>query len=225
VTLTAIPDSGSGFVGWEGACTGIGNCVVNMTGDSTVTAIFQVPTFIDVPANHPFFGYIETVYDRGITTGYQDGTYRPSDKVTRAAMAAFIIRSVYGEDFIYPETPYFTDVLPSTNQFFKYIQEMREENITTGCTATEYCPSSNVSRQAMAAFIIRALEGEPPSDYCESGSAFTDVPTTSQFCKYIKRFSELGITTGCTATEYCPFNNVTRAAMAAFLSRAFLEMP
>jgi hypothetical protein len=74
----------------------------------------------------------------------------------------------------------------------------------------------------MAAFIVRALEGEPPSDYCDTGLGFTDVETTSAFCKYIKRLSELNITQGCTPGMYCPANNVLRDQMAAFLARAFL---
>lgn len=48
VTLTAEPnDDGSTFVGWSGACTGTGRCVVAMDGDKFVTAMFtrmEAPT-------------------------------------------------------------------------------------------------------------------------------------------------------------------------------------
>jgi hypothetical protein len=41
VTLTATPASaGSAFLGWGGACTGIGACVVTMSESQTVTATF-----------------------------------------------------------------------------------------------------------------------------------------------------------------------------------------
>ncbi|MCL2184196.1 MAG: hypothetical protein FWB85_12095 [Chitinispirillia bacterium] len=41
VTLTASPNSGYTFTGWEGACTGNGECVVTMTQERTVTARFE----------------------------------------------------------------------------------------------------------------------------------------------------------------------------------------
>ena len=41
VTLTATPDSGWRFVGWEGACQGSGACTVTLTTDTQVRAVFR----------------------------------------------------------------------------------------------------------------------------------------------------------------------------------------
>ena len=49
--------------------------------------------FTDVNENHPFFDDIEWMADTGISTGYEDGTYRPGDPVTRQAMSAFLHRA------------------------------------------------------------------------------------------------------------------------------------
>jgi hypothetical protein len=59
----------------------------------------------------------------------------------------------------------FTDV-PADHQFHPEISIFKETNITSGCTATMFCPQDVVKRQAMAAFIDRALglvvrPGEP----------------------------------------------------------------
>jgi hypothetical protein len=41
ITLTASPDTGSVFDGWSGSgCSGTGDCVLTMTADTTVTALF-----------------------------------------------------------------------------------------------------------------------------------------------------------------------------------------
>lgn len=40
VTLTATPAGGATFLGWGGACSGTGPCVVTMNGNQTVTATF-----------------------------------------------------------------------------------------------------------------------------------------------------------------------------------------
>jgi hypothetical protein len=105
--------------------------------------------------------------------------------------------------------------------FCSHIARMAQLGITFGCSAGLYCPLGLVSREQMAIFLVRAVEGDPDPNLCASGSPFTDVPTNSQFCPHIKRAKELGITAGCTATTYCPAVNVNRAQMAMFLTRAF----
>ena len=48
--------------------------------------------FRDVPRSHAFADEIAWMSQRGITTGYDDGTYRPGAPVTRQAMSAFMRR-------------------------------------------------------------------------------------------------------------------------------------
>ncbi len=43
VTLTAVPNASSTFIGWTGACGGTGACVLAMNVDQTVNAIFDLP--------------------------------------------------------------------------------------------------------------------------------------------------------------------------------------
>jgi DNA-binding beta-propeller fold protein YncE len=50
------------------------------------------PTFSDVPTTHPFYDEIEWMARRGVSTGYPDGTYRPTVAVSRQSMAAFVAR-------------------------------------------------------------------------------------------------------------------------------------
>ena len=46
----------------------------------------------DVSPSHWAYNYIKWLYDNGITTGYPDNTYRPSNTVQRDEMAAFLQR-------------------------------------------------------------------------------------------------------------------------------------
>ncbi len=119
----------------------------------------------------------------------------------------------------------FSDV-PTTNYYYNYILAIYNNRITVGCLQNplSYCPSQYVTREQMAAFIIRAKEGEPATDYCGTTPPFNDVPVTNNFCRYIKRLKELNITRGCVDGNYCPSQYVTREQMAAFLARAFLGM-
>ncbi|OEU77501.1 MAG: hypothetical protein BA872_08305 [Desulfobacterales bacterium C00003060] len=48
--------------------------------------------FWDVPPTHTFFREINNLARSGVTTGWPDGSFRPSWSVTREAMAAFMSR-------------------------------------------------------------------------------------------------------------------------------------
>lgn len=176
--------------------------------------------FSDVPPVHPWIDYIFLLNRFGVTIGCRESplAYCPGDTVTQAQMAAFIIRALYGENFAYPATPYFTDV-PASNSLFKYVQKMRDLNINPGCGGSFFCPNSTVSRGQMAIYIARALYGE--SYAFPALARFGDVPPSDLLFKYVQKIWEIGVTQGCTASNYCPGNPVTREQMAAFLSRSF----
>jgi hypothetical protein len=191
-----------------------------------------VVSFVDVPPGYWAEYFIENIYCNSITSGCLTSPllkYCPESNVTRAEMAVFIIRSMVAagllpSNFSYPTNPYFTDV-PSSHWAFKFIQKMRELGITGGCTATTYCPNNPVTRKEMAVFITVAL-GESPAASCTG--MFNDVSAGTvgdTFCRYIEKFAILGITAGCSSNPplYCPDNPVTRAQMAVFLTKGFLE--
>jgi hypothetical protein len=116
----------------------------------------ETPYFSDVPAGHWAFKYIQKMYEDGITTGYADGTYRPAQNVLRSQMAAFIVRGIFGEEFTYNTTPYFTDV-PASHGAFKYIQKVSEEAIAIGYSNGTYRPLQNLNRAQMAAISGKAF--------------------------------------------------------------------
>ena len=98
------------------------------------------------------------------------------------------------------------------------------DDITRGCGGGRYCPDRSVTREEMATFLTRAL-GLPSS----SSHRFRDVPEGSTHARGINALSASGITRGCnppTNDRFCPTEPVTRAEMAAFLTRALdLQAP
>lgn len=77
------------------AAVGVGGVIVGAVLASTLfvgIAIGGGVGFVDVSPSHPFSTEINAIADAGITTGFQDGTYRPGEPVTRQAMAAFMLR-------------------------------------------------------------------------------------------------------------------------------------
>jgi hypothetical protein len=133
-------------------------------------------------------------------------------------MAAFIIRALGEFNPPTPATQRFVDVPPS-NSFYAFIDQMAIRQITLGCGPGMYCPRDVVTRDQMAALIIRGLgELNPP---VPATQRYSDVPPTNPFYRFIDRMAVLGITQGCGGSSYCPGMPVTRGQMAAFLVRAF----
>ena len=114
----------------------------------------------------------------------------------------------------------FTDV-DDNNVFQADICWLAQEGITLGCNPPvndKFCPTGNVTRGQMAAFLVRAL------GYTDDGGGnlFVD-DDDSVFESNIDRLGTAGVTLGCnppTNDKFCPLDNVTRQQMAAFLRRA-----
>ncbi|HEX5696225.1 MAG TPA: N-acetylmuramoyl-L-alanine amidase [Acidimicrobiia bacterium] len=101
------------------------------------------------------------------------------------------------------------------------IEAIAADGITSGCNPpanNRYCPGQTVTRGQMAAFIVRALDLAPAPD-----DLFTD-DEGHIFEAAIDSLAAAGITVGCNPPandRFCPDRPMTRAEMAAMLTRAF----
>ena len=97
---------------------------------------------------------INALANAGIAMGYEDGTFRPTQTMSRAHMAAFLVRAyrldLGGADaFNDDEGAYFENE----------INALAAAGITEGCNPPandHFCPRSEVTRGQMAAFLHRA---------------------------------------------------------------------
>ena len=112
----------------------------------------------------------------------------------------------------------FLDV-PTSQQFYAFIENIFHNGITGGCGGGNYCPVSSTTRAQMAAFLLKAKHG---AAYVPPGCTgiFADVPCPSLYGAWIEELAAEGITGGCGGGNYCPGNPVTRAQMSAFLLKA-----
>jgi hypothetical protein len=115
----------------------------------------------------------------------------------------------------------FLDV-PESDLFYTAIGKLSARAVTLGCGAGNYCPDESVTREQMAAFIIRALgDFNPPPP---TSQRFLDVPPSNPFYAFIEQMAVRQITLGCGGGNYCPAHPVLREQMAAFLIRAVGEL-
>ena len=163
---------------------------------------------------------IEAIAAAGITRGCNPpfvDRFCSTDAVTREAMAAFLVRAL---DLQVNNHPGFADV-SLDNIFIEDIGRLATAGITLGCSPAGdiFCPKDLVTREAMAAFLVRALGLD-----INNHPGFVDVPLDNIFVEDIGRLATAGITLGCSAAGdlFCPKAAVSREAMAAFLDRALL---
>ena len=52
------------------------------------------PHFSDVPESQTFYPFVETAYNRGIISGYADGTFRPGNNATRGQISKIVYQAI-----------------------------------------------------------------------------------------------------------------------------------
>jgi len=186
--------------------------------------------FDDLPLDYWAYSYVRAAVDAQIVKGYDDGTYHPTDPVTRAQMAVYVSRALASGDSGVPEftgAPTFTDV-PTGYWALKYIEYAVDEQVVTGYSPTSYAPETEVDRGQMAVFIARAIA--TPTDRPDLTSytpptvaTFPDVPTSFWAYKFVEYIAdpERGVTQGYPDTKYHPEYTCTRDQMAVYVARAF----
>ncbi len=192
------------------------------TGTARTWTLHLGDSFTDVPRSDWAYRYVETIFHNGVTLGCGGSNYCPLSLLTRAEMAVLLLRAEHGPGWTPPSASgtVFTDV-PIDYWAAPFIEQFKAEGITLGCGPTTYCPESTMTRTEMAIFLIRAKHGSgwvPPES---TGTVFTDVPIDHWAGDYIEALAAEGITLGCGPQLYCPDGFVTRAEMAAFLTRTF----
>ena len=183
-------------------------------------------SFADVPVDHPFYALIENLVHNGVTAGCAGGGYCPADGVTRAQMAVFLLKARSGAD-VRPRAGDRNRLLRRRPPWIRSrpgSKSSRAKAATGGCGGGLFCPNNTVTRQQMAVFLLKALEGStyvPPA--CTG--VFDDVPCTpgTGFSDWIEELADRGITGGCSVTPplYCPTNPNNRGQMAVFLTKMF----
>jgi PKD repeat protein len=187
-------------------------------------------TFSDVAVNYWAMHQILACVDAGIVQGYPDGTYRPTQQVTRGQMAVYIARAlvVPSGDAAIPDPeppPSFSDV--ADHWAYKWIEYAVSQNVVQGYPDGTYRPDLTVDRGQMAVYVARALVApsgdagvpDPPEE-----PTFPDVTSTNAWAwcyPHVEFIADEGVTQGYDDGTYRPAVIVSRDQMAVYVQRAF----
>jgi len=127
-------------------------------GSSFVPPVVGPSTgFGDVAIDYWAAAWIKQLAVEGITSGCSNGNYCPTETVTRAQMAVFLLKAEHGSTYNPPAaTGIFTDV-PIGYWADKWIEQLSAEGVTSGCGTGLYCPDADVTRAQMAVFLVKTF--------------------------------------------------------------------
>ncbi len=114
--------------------------------------------FADVPCNGFADNYVEQLFRDGVTSGCPFPNYCRNASVTRAQMAVFLLRGMFGAGYSPPPATgtVFLDV-PQNYWAAGFIEQLAAEGITSGCGGGNYCPEDPITRAQMAVFMANAF--------------------------------------------------------------------
>ncbi|MCI8970929.1 MAG: surface layer protein [Oscillibacter sp.] len=163
--------------------------------------------------------YCDFLYSSGISGGYDDGTFRPDDLLTRLDFSVMLYNALKLDPAKYAEVVLpFEDLDQIPEQALSALRALYKEGIVTGTAGTNgtlfFNPSGSLTRAQAAAMIGRSQE----KGYALADLSFTDtaqIPGYASF--YIRTMAAQGILSGYADGTFRPQASITRGQMAKIL--------
>ncbi|MBP1989124.1 S-layer homology domain-containing protein [Paenibacillus eucommiae] len=161
--------------------------------------------------------YIALSGKLGLLNGVGEEGYAPAKYVTRAEVAATLVRLL---NLPVPEKANnsFTDVADGS-WYAGYITTVKEQGIVEGVDKGIFSPNQTITREQLALMLTRGL-GLPSSD--AKPSKFKDLNKAASTSVYaLEAVVQAGIMNGTDDTHFAPQSPVTREMLAAVVVRAY----
>jgi beta-N-acetylglucosaminidase len=180
--------------------------------------------------DHYFETDMRVLIHKGILSGYGDGIYLPNKPVTRAEFASFLVRaldlkSMGSAEFSVAqvsESTTFTDV-DTGDWYYSPIMVASSHKLVGGYPNGSFGPNKKISRQEMAAMIMRAINSKgvvsekAPLDFKDNSEI------KSMFHDPVQRLLYLGIMSGKKDNKgnlyFAPLDSTTRGETSAVINR------
>ncbi len=216
VKVTA--DEGWVFAGWsKDGKTVIDLKDVKVTGAMKLIAVYEKDDKIVIPDSVPddlrFLQVSKEEISGGYVNGYQDGTFRPDNAITRAEVAAIVAKTINyekEEGKSYTNTP-FGDVARS-EWYADDIGFVASLGVIAGYKDGTFKPNSNITR---AEFVTMAMKIDR---VVNSGKSFKDMSDADWYAEYVKSAAEKGYATGYLDGTFRPNNPITRAEAVTIIN-------
>lgn len=160
---------------------------------------------------------IRSLVQDGILSGYEDGTFKPRETMTRAHLAKVLVLAL-GLEEDGASADVFADV-PANSWFKGYVGALLNTNITNGTSQTTFSPDSPVTREQLAVFFIRAFNLEALAVKLPFDASLSDVGQISDWARpHVSLAFKIGflkgIDNGDGTLRFSPLDAADRQALA-----------
>lgn len=172
--------------------------------------------------------YLEDLADRGLLTGYQDGTMRPDLNMTTCQLLVLLSR-LYSPTTVQKEliTEDYGSIVKTTvpttfSWAYDNLAICLASGILTQSELNTISLSSDIQKEQFALFLTRALQLSDAADaLSDSVLSYTDAADISESCRgSVAELASLGIVQGTSDNQFLPQSHISRAVVAAMVSRS-----
>ena len=173
--------------------------------------------FIDVDVNNWAYDAIASMSSRNVVSGYEDGSFRPENPISREEFAK-MIAVTFSLDLSVTQNVYYSDI-PPTRWSYPYILATKE--YVTGYYPPKgqpfFDPAAKATREDVATALVKIM-GLSTDKY---SIHFTDENAISpNLRKYVDVAADYQLISGYPDGTFKPQNPISRAEVAALLYRA-----
>lgn len=175
--------------------------------------------FYDLDTSHWSFMAVSALYKAGIVSGYQDGSFHPSNHITRAEFAKLI--SEFVENFDIDNAIAFQDVQAS-DWYSAAIAAVSAGGLIEG-DGVNFYPNRYITREDAAVILFRLLKSKGRE--LRGNKYFADRNEISDYAKNaVVALGEAQIVKGIGNNMFMPKNNITRAESAQLIYNAMSSL-
>ena len=124
----------------------------------------QTNPYPDVKLDDWFNNAISTLTNMGIINGYEDGTFRPNNPITRAELTKMAVSFFSSADQYFGKTPSFSDV-PADAWYTRFIAAAEALGLINGYPDGTFRPTNYITRAETCTIVNRTLGRGPHKDH------------------------------------------------------------
>ncbi|WAM34563.1 S-layer homology domain-containing protein [Caldicellulosiruptor morganii] len=180
----------------------------------------STPIFSDLPQNHWAYNAVKFMVERGIITGYPDGTFRPDNPVTRAEFARIMVIAL-NLPFKVTDNPSFKDV-PRDHWAYPYVETAKYFLTGFRTSSGDYFkPSDYAVREDMAVALVKAKGLQNENVDVNILNNYID---REQISKNLTKYVAIAIAKGIMVGSPVPNSNQLKFEPQGILTRAQAAM-
>lgn len=188
--------------------------VIGLIAVLVVSAIAFAATFSDLSAEHWAYNYVTPLVEKGVISGYPDGTFKPEKTVSRAEFLKLIMTALHDKEGYY--TP-----IEGEHWAMPYYKEAEEKGYLKSGTKGRNL-DEEITREEMAHILSKICTANNIDnfDINSANVVFSDIDELSSISQtYIMDVAYKGLVSGYPDGTFGPKKTVTRAECATIITR------